>query len=76
MGCSMYLKYFPADADVGALIQLSMDMTQTALLRVYEIVEIEKRPLTEDEHRALNTMLTHFGLASDDVMKLTMRMAN
>ena len=72
----MVLKAFPKEADVGALVQMSMDMTQTALLRVYEIVELEKRPLTEEEHRALDAMLHLFGIAESDVMKLKKRMAN
>ena len=72
----MVLKAFPKDADVGALVQMSMDMSQTALLRVYEIVELEKRPLTEEEHRALDAMLALFGVAESDVMRLKKRMAN
>ena len=76
MGCRMYLKYFPKDADVGALVQLAMDMTQTALLRAYEIVEIEKRPLTEAECTALDSLLELCGIAGADVQKLKKRMAN
>ena len=75
-GCRMVLKTFPENADVGALVQLSMDMTQPALLRVYEIIELEKRPLTEDEHRALNAMLDLFQIAESDVQRLKRRMGN
>ena len=75
-GCRMGLKAFPKEVEVGALVQLSMDMTQTALLRVYEIIELEKRPLTDDEHRALNAMLDLFQIAESDVAKLRKRMAN
>lgn len=75
-GCRMVLKTFPEDADVGALVQLSMDMTQTTLLRFYEIIELERRPLTDDEHRALNAMLDLFQIAESDVKKLKKRMVN
>ena len=76
MGCRMNLRDLPKDADVGALVQMTMKMTQAALLRVYEIVEIEKRPLTEDERRALDAMLALFGDAGEDVTKLKKRSAH
>ena len=75
-GCRVVLKAFPDEADVGALVQISMDMTQTTLLRFYEIIELERRPLTEDEHRALNAMLDLFQIAESDVKKLKRRMGN
>ena len=52
-GCKMLLKHFPKDVDVGDLVEITMTMTQTTLLRVYEIVELEKRSLTEAERTAL-----------------------
>jgi hypothetical protein len=70
------LKDFPENADVGALIQLAMDMTQTALLRVYEIVELEQRPLTESESRALDAMIDQFKVAEQDALQLKKRRAN
>lgn len=70
----MVLKAFPKEADVGALVQISMDMTQTTLLRFYEIIEIERRLLTDDEHHALNAMLDLFQIAESDVQRLKRRM--
>lgn len=70
----MVLKAFPKEADVGALVQISMDMTQTTLLRFYEIIEIERRPLTDDEHHALDAMLDLFQIAESDVQRLKRRM--
>ena len=75
-GCRVVLKAFSDEADVGALVQISMDMTQTTLLRFYEIIELERRPLTDDEHRALNAMLDLFPIAESDVKKLKKRMVN
>ena len=75
-GCRMVLKAFPKDADVGALVQISMDMMQTTLLRFYEIIEIERRSLTDDEHQALNAMLDLFQIAESDVQRLKRRMGN
>jgi len=70
----MVLKAFPKEADVGALVQISMDMTQKTLLRFYEIIEIERRPLTDDEHHALDAMLDLFQIAESDVQRLKRRM--
>ena len=74
--CRIVLKAFPKDADVSALVQISMDMTQTTLLRFYEIIELEQRPLTDDEYRALDAMLDVFQTAESDVQKLKRRMVN
>ena len=74
--CRMGLKAFPKEVEVGALVQLSMDMTQTTLLRFYEIIELERRPLTDDEHRALNAMLDLFQIAENDVQRLKKRIGN
>ncbi|MFM8606720.1 MAG: hypothetical protein ACKOBC_02005 [Hyphomicrobiales bacterium] len=75
-GGRVVLKAFPDEADVGALVQISTDMTQTTLLRFFEIIELERRPLTDDEHRALNAMLDLFQIAESDVKKLKRRMGN
>jgi len=72
----MFLKNFPKDVAVGDLVDITMTMTQTTLLRVYEIVELERRPLTEDERTALDSLLALHRLADVDVQKLKKRMAN
>ena len=66
----MYLKHFPKDVDVGELVDLVMTMTQSALLRVYEIVELEKRQLTEDERKSLDVMMDYFDIAKSDAGQL------
>ena len=65
----MYLKYFPKDADVGELAYLAMAMTQSAILRIYEIVELEKRPLKDTEIVVLESMINFFDSARNDVQK-------
>jgi hypothetical protein len=72
----MLLKQFPKDVDVGDLVEITMTMTQTTLLRVYEIVELEKRPLTEAERTALDCLVALHRIADKDVRKLKKRMAN
>lgn len=76
MGCRTFLKDFPKDVAIGELVEISMIMTQTTLWRVYEIVELEQRPLTDDEHTALDRLIAHYGIAGDDIQKLKRRMAN
>ena len=76
MGCKMFLKNFPKDVAVSDLVEISMTMTQTTLWRVYEIVELEKRPLTDDERTALDCLIALYGIAGDDVRKLKERSAN
>lgn len=63
-------------AEVGALVQMTMNIKQTTLFRVYEIIEIERRPLTEEEQRSLDAMLELFSIAENDVQKLKKRMAH
>lgn len=72
----MFLKDFPKDVAVGDLVDITMTMTQTTLLRVYEIVEFEKRPLTDEERTALDSLLALQRVADEDVQKLKKRMAN
>ena len=72
----MFLKDFPKDVAVGDLVEITMTMTQTTLLRVYEIVELEGRPLTEAERTALDSLIELYGIAGDDVRKLKKRSAN
>lgn len=70
------IKELPKIAEVGALVQMTMNITQTTLFRVYEIIEIERRPLTEEEQRSLDAMLELFSIAENDVQKLKKRMAH
>ena len=76
MGCKMFLKAFPKDVAVGDLVEMTMTMTQTTLLRAYEIVELEKRPLTDEERTALDSLVTLYSIAGEDVQKLKKRSAN
>jgi len=76
MGCKMFLKDFPKDVAVGDLVEITMTMTQTTLLRVYEIVELEKRPLTDEEHGALDNLIAFYMMASDNAQKLKRTMLN
>jgi len=71
----MYLKYFPKDADIGELAYLAMAMTQSAVLRIYEIVELEKRPLKDTEILVLENMIDFFNNARNDVRKFKKRSA-
>ena len=72
----MYLKDLPKNVDVGELVELVMIMTQTALLRVYEVVELEKRPFTEDERNSLDVMMKFFDVAKRDTRGLKRKMLN
>lgn len=76
MGCKMFLKDFPKDVAVGDLVEITMTMTQTTLLRVYEIVELEKRPLTDEERSALDNLIAFYMMASDNAQKLKRTMLN
>ena len=69
----MYLKYFPKDADIGELAYLAMAMTQSAVLRIYEIVELENRPLKDNEIAVLESMIDFFDGARNDVQKFKKR---
>jgi hypothetical protein len=71
----MLLKYLPKDADIGELAYLSMAMTQSAVLRIYEIVELEKRPLKDTEILVLENMIDFFNNARNDVRKFKKRSA-
>ena len=72
----MFLKQFPKDVEVGDLVEMTMTMTQTTLLRVYEIVELEKRSLTDEERTALDSLVALHRIADKDVRKLKKRMAH
>jgi hypothetical protein len=69
----MYLNYFPQDADISELAHLAMAMTQSAVLRIYEIVELEKRPLKESEIIVLESMIDFFDCARNDMQELKKR---
>jgi len=69
----MLLKYLPKDADIGELVYLAMTMTQSAMLRIYEIVELEKRPLKDTEILVLENMIDFFDSARNDVQAFKQR---
>ena len=72
----MFLKYFPDDADVCILVNMVTTMTQSALLRIYEIIELEKRPLTEQERGSLKAMIEFLVTAKHDAERLNSKMLN
>ena len=75
-GVPIYLKDLPKNVDVCELVELVMIMTQTALLRVYEVVEFEKRPLTNDERSSLDELIKFFDIAKRDTRGLKRKMLN
>lgn len=72
----MFLKNYPNNVEIGELVEITMTMMQTTLWRVYEIVECERRPLSDDDRIALESLVALYGITRDDVKKLKKRMAN